>query len=205
MNENKVKAFPPKADVLNKFVVRGTVVSKYETDAALLVIIRSCPFTTYVDYPSIIFYDKELANKFNSEVKVGERVSVEGYVNTNKKHPEGTLISTGFKKEFTRLQAAFENGEYVEDANQVMISGTIMQDPFVTDDVTILTIKTFSSAGTLVIFKAVAFNRYASMAKNKKAGDKVRVFCFVKTQDKKTTNEKHSYQSFILRGIESIE
>jgi len=100
--------------IVNDVEIRGTLVYMSSTKEALsLVVATTNPVTRKADFPRIIIFDQNQIESVKKELKIGDRVTIECCLQTSKKYPDGTLVASTVRKELSRLDAAFQGGEYL--------------------------------------------------------------------------------------------
>lgn len=184
-------------ETFSRSTVRGTITTKICTSGALLFIVstenREAKKT---DYPRFVAFSD--IDNLNKTLSVGDRVTVEAYVFTNKKHPEGTLIPVSVRKEKSRLDAVLEKDVYLPDINEFAIRGELASDPYTPNrHTTIVTLKVEDN-GKLAFVHTVAFGRAAGVIAEKKKGELVDAIGYIRTIPSKEAKELSHTQSIVI-------
>lgn len=111
---------------------------------------------TRSNYPKITWYG-ELAREVEESVSVGDRVSVIATVQTKRFEREGektiyrqNIVGLGITQAMKKIESTFgldvDEGEYVDDENEIRLAGTALHIFKVPDrDIVIVTIRTFTN------------------------------------------------------------
>lgn len=189
----------PDAEFVNKFTVRGTLLKTTNFGSFMCLVVATNNSVTHnSNYPNLFIFDRELINKVNTEFEISDRITVEGYAQSSKAHPDGTLVAKTITREDKRVDAAFKNVEYKEDINMLLLKGKLFADAYSPKPgVTLMTIQTVNEQGKSAYAKVVAFGKIANRAAAKKKGESIKAICTIRTQNSKE-DPKVSELSFVL-------
>lgn len=145
INENHVK-------------LTGTVVHIYqvpESSTMVTTIATSGSGGNHTHYPKVIWFG-DLAEEFKQKVHEKDRISLLANVQTKRREREGekpiyyqNIVGLGFTPALKKIESAFglptEQGQYVDDDNDVRLAGTAAHVFKVPDkEIVVLTIRTFT-------------------------------------------------------------
>lgn len=192
----------------NSFIIRGNVVGKSFSKGVFAFKLKVTGVTNVSDYPWVVVYDDELGKEMDKNITAGERVTLRGYIHTSKSHPAGVAVVTGYTKELSFMDVAFENSKTSEDealkcvatdVNSVTIKGTLLHDPYSPNQTTIITVKSKSNNGSPVFISMACFGTFARLAKQKKKGDEVQAVCYIKTSNK--PEDKKNAHTYVVQAL----
>lgn len=188
-------------ELFTQVTVRGTVHRKNRMAKSLAFVIASYNGDAgKSDFPRFVAFDN--LNELDKAFSIGDRVTVTGYIHTNKKHPEGTLIPTSVKIEKTRLDAAFAKEPYKPDMNEVILRGRLASQPFApTPTTSLVTIETQNPDGSRAFVHTICFNRTAADLQTRHKGDTVEAMGYIRTKPMSEVKDRSHAQSLIVTAI----
>lgn len=199
MEQKREKLRSPEAEFVNKFTVRGTLLktTNIGTSMSLLVATNNL-VTRKSNYLNLFIFDRELIKRVTTEFEILDRITAEGYAQGSRAHPEGTLVLKEITRENKRVDAAFENEEYKEDMNVLLIKGKLFADAYSPKPgVALMTIQTINERSKYTYIDIVAFGKIADKVALKKKGESIKAICTIRSQNNKA-DPKVSEMSFVL-------
>lgn len=203
MSKHNKAAFDQRAEneLFTKVTVRGTVRRKSRMPKSLAFVVATyntragkCDFPRFVAFENLSEFDKTFT--------LGDRVTVTGYIHTNKKYPEGILIPTSIVVEKSRLDAAFAKETYKPDMNEVVLRGRLASEPFApTATTTLTTFEAKNSDNSRSFVRAVSFGRVATALKEHHKSDVVEAMGYVRTKPMTEVKERSHTQSLVITAI----
>lgn len=189
--------------MFTRFTIRGTVIRKIRLPKSLIftVISSSSSAARVRDFPRFVAFEN--LDKLDRNFSVGDRVTVNGYIHTSKKYPEGTLIPVSVtpEKYMTRIDAAFSSQSYKTDENRVVLRGVLASEPFAPNDsITLATVEVKSDKGTSYI-RAICFGRAAGDMKHKRKGDVVEAIGYIRTKPMNEVKDRSHTQSLVITAV----
>lgn len=156
------------------------------------------------NYPKVTWYG-DLAKEVEETVSIGDRVSVIGTVQTKRIEPEGekpiyrqNIVGRGITRAMTKIESTFginaDEGEYVDDENEIRLGGTVLHIFKVPDrDIVILTVRTYTN-GHVNMPKITLFSRNAEyVLENISEGDAVCAIGYAYTNKSEKANGPTEY------------
>lgn len=165
------------------------------------------------NYPKVTWYG-ELANEVEETVSIGDRVSVIATVQTKRFERKGerpiyrqNLVGNGITPALKKIESTFgldvDQGEYVDDANEIRLGGTALHIFKVPDrDIVIITIRTFTN-GHVNMPKVTLFGRSAEYAlENISEGDAICAIGYAYTnRAEKSDGSREYYEGITCNSI----
>ncbi len=185
----------------SRVTVRGTVIRKIHAAKSLIFAVASQNRDAKkTDYPRFVAFTNVAA--LDKTFSIGDRVTVEAYVYTSKKHPEGTLIPLNVRVEKNRLDAAFEKKAYLPDMNEFVLRGELAAEPYTPNNgTTVVTMKVNGEENTVSYIRTIAFGRAASLMAQKNKGDMVDAIGYIRTVPSSTVKDRTHTQSIVITGV----
>lgn len=195
---------PPAIDdikTFSKIQIRGTVVRKVRTAKALVFVVASRNNDAKkFDYPRFVAFDN--LGELDKSFTYGERVTVIARMQTSKKYPQGTLVPESVTIEKPKIDAAFNNEEFLPDCNVVTIRGTLAQKPRLPNENTaLMTIRVAAENGQTNFLQAIGFGRTALLASRKNKGDIVECVGYIRTKPNTDLADETNSQSLTITQI----
>lgn len=188
-------------NTFSRVTIRGNVVRKVLTAKALFFVVAvGNADAQKTDFPRFVAFEN--LGDLDKTFSIGDRVTVEAYVGSSKEHTEGTLIPVSVKREKSKLDAALAGEPYLQDANEVVIRGTIANNPYAPNDgITLVTIKTNAPKNRFAFIPVAAFGFIAAKLKKKARGDEIEMIGYVRTKPRKEAKDISHTQSIVVTSL----
>lgn len=179
---------------VNRFVVRGNIIWMSNKSANTLIL--TIGSTRAEKHPSekirVFCFQKYLIEDMLKELKVGDKVTVQGVIQTSRKYPEGTPIITEYTKEHSGFDATFLGKESKRDINSVMVRGIITKIHFHANNKAAtfsILVEDYSRKNYIIM---TCFQKTFKYLNNKKVGDIIEAIGYMQTpdRDEKTASGK---------------
>ena len=142
----------------NFVTLTGTAIHLYRVPgiATVILTIATSGRGSRSNYPKVTWYG-ELADEVEQLVEIGDRIAVIGTVQTKRFESKGekpvyrqNIVGNGITHAPKKIESAFgldvDQGEYVNDENEIRLGGTVLHIYKVPErDIVILTVRTYTN------------------------------------------------------------
>lgn len=213
MPKIKTQETQKNVEAVNVVTIRGVIVNLYKPEGSnfCTTTIRTAQMRENPDYPRVLWYG-EAADILAENYKVGDRVTVQGQIQTSRKYRSQYISGIGIEMTQRELKekVGIDTGRYLIDKNEVLLIGEFVRAYVPEGKENLISIVTLRVAkdGHTNFPQITCFGNVRETVKKMEAGDQV---CFVghietnKRESEEGTQYFQSVVSYYATPVENMQ